>query len=56
LRQPLRGLEVAPGPASSLYQIDVPLAGLAVGDYTVEVSASHGTGNATDALAFRIIR
>jgi hypothetical protein len=47
---------VAPGPASGLYQIDVPLAGLAVGDYTVEVSASHGTGTATDALAFRIVR
>jgi hypothetical protein len=35
-------------------QIDLPLAGLAAGDYLVELGLTSAAGNATDVLAFRV--
>jgi VWFA-related protein len=37
-----------------LYQIDLPLAGLATGDYVVEITAKGPAGNAKDVIAFRV--
>jgi len=50
----MRDLSVAPGPAPGLYQIDLPLAGLASGGYSVEFVASSRAGEAKDSLAFRV--
>jgi VWFA-related protein len=50
----MRDLAVAPGPAPGLYQIDLPLAGLASGGYTVEFIATSPAGEAKDSLAFRV--
>jgi len=50
----MRDLPVVPGPAPSLYQIDLPLAGLASGGYTVEFVATSPAGEARDSLAFRV--
>jgi hypothetical protein len=50
----MRDLSVARGPAPNLFQIDLPLAGLASGGYTVEFVASSPAGEAKDNLAFRV--
>jgi VWFA-related protein len=50
----MRDLTVVPGPVPSLYQVDLPLAGLASGGYTVEFVARSPTGEAKDSLAFRV--
>jgi hypothetical protein len=53
---PMRNLPVtaASGASSSVNWIDVPLAGLAVGEYVIEVSATSGTGQAKDLIDFRV--
>jgi hypothetical protein len=52
---PMRELPVtAASGASSVNWIDVPLAGLAVGEYVIEVSATSGTGQAKDLIDFRV--
>jgi VWFA-related protein len=50
----MRDLSVAPGPAPGLYQIDLPLAGLASGGYAIEFVATSPAGEAKDSLAFRV--
>jgi VWFA-related protein len=50
----MRDLSVASGPVPGVYQIDLPLAGLASGGYTVEFVARSPTGEAKDSLAFRV--
>jgi len=35
-------------------ELDVPLAGLAAGDYVIEVSASSAGGEAKDVIDFRV--
>jgi VWFA-related protein len=50
----MRDLSVVPGPVPGLYQIDLPLAGLASGGYTVEFVARSPSGEAKDSLAFRV--
>jgi VWFA-related protein len=49
-----RDLEVAGWPDSKGYQVDVPLAGLAAGEYVVEVTATNADGTARDSVAFRV--
>jgi hypothetical protein len=49
-----RELEVADWPDSQGYQVDVPLAGLAAGEYQVEVTATNADGTARDSVAFRV--
>ena len=50
----MRDLSIVPGPTPSCYQIDLPLAGLASGAYTVEFVARSPRGEAKDSLAFRV--
>jgi hypothetical protein len=53
--QPILTLPVSPaGVPGGLQQVDLPLAGLAVGDYLVEVRASGGAGEAADLIALRV--
>ena len=42
------------GGLMSVSELDVPLAGLAVGDYVIEVSASSAGGEAKDVIDFRV--
>ena len=51
----MRGLTATPIPGTWLYEIDLPLASLAVGEYAVQIVATGTTGNARDAVAFRVI-
>jgi len=54
---PMRQLPVAAiddGGLSKRQEIDVPLAGLAAGDYVIEVSASGPGGEAKDVIDFRV--
>jgi len=54
--QAMRELPVtAPSPPSSLQSIDLPLSGLASGEYRVEVIASSGRDTAHDSITFRIL-
>jgi VWFA-related protein len=52
--QALRNLEVAPASTAGDNAIDVPLAGLAAGEYAIEVTASGAGGAAKDRVAFRV--
>jgi VWFA-related protein len=49
-------LPVSDGPRSGLHQVDVPLAGLAVGEYTIELTATGAAGSVKDAVRFRLTR
>lgn len=49
-----RELTVDPWPESTGYQVDVPLAGLAAGEYVVEVAATNEDGTARDSVTFRV--
>jgi hypothetical protein len=50
----MRDLPVTPGSKPNLYQIDLPLAGLASGDYSVQFLVKSPDGQAKDALEFRV--
>jgi hypothetical protein len=53
--QPMRDLTVtAPAGEAGGRAIDLPLAGLAAGDYIVEVEATSAAGDAKDRVAFRV--
>ena len=52
----MRDLDVSPGPSADRFQIDLPLAGLASGDYVITLSIANGAGDAqarTD-VSFRV--
>jgi len=49
----LRALEVSPGP-DGRWQIDLPLAAFAAGEYRMEIAVSSPAGSAKDALIFRV--
>jgi hypothetical protein len=51
--QALRELSVAPSTTGD-NTIDLPLAGLAAGEYSVEVTASGSGNNAKDRIGFRV--
>jgi hypothetical protein len=51
--QPMRTLEVRPG-ADGQHEIDLMLAGLATGDYQLELAASTPAGKTTEILNFRV--
>lgn len=51
----MRQLAVAPGPLTDQHQVDVLLAGLAAGDYRVDVTAERDGGQATATVAFRVL-
>jgi VWFA-related protein len=50
--QPMNDLAVTPGSAAS--QIDLPLSGLAAGEYVLEIKASDGETEANELLGFRV--
>jgi hypothetical protein len=50
----MRTLAIVEVPSSNLYQIDLPLAGLASGSYVVQFAAKSSAGEARDELAFRV--
>ncbi len=52
---PLRDLQVSPPSTSNTENlIDLPLAGFAAGDYTIELSAASGSADVRDRLGFRV--
>jgi VWFA-related protein len=52
--QELRDLPVTPASTAGDNAIDLPLAGLAVGEYTIEVTASGAGSSARDRVVFRV--
>jgi VWFA-related protein len=50
----MRDLAVAPASTPGDSAIDLPLAGLAAGDYMVEVTATSGAGGVKDRVGFRV--
>jgi VWFA-related protein len=51
---PMQDLTVPPPPASGQFQIDLPLSGLAPGEYLVELKAKGQSGEAKQLVAFRV--
>jgi VWFA-related protein len=54
LGSPMRELTVGEAPKANLYQIDLPLAGLAAGEYSVQFVAKSPAGESRDDLPFRV--
>jgi hypothetical protein len=50
----MRDLAVAPTSSADLYQIDLPLAGLAAGEYAVEIVAAGDGATAGETVAFKV--
>jgi len=50
----MRALPVTRSSRPDVYEVDLPLAGLAAGDYVVELRAKSPSGNANDVVAFRV--
>jgi len=53
-RQPMRDLEPMPERWGSITQFDLPLSGLAPGEYTVRVSLSGPTGSTAEHVTFKV--
>ncbi|MGB7220500.1 MAG: VWA domain-containing protein [Vicinamibacterales bacterium] len=53
INQPMRALDVQPA-AGNLNRIDLPLAGLANGDYFIEIAAKGRAGEAKELITFRV--
>ena len=54
-KQPMRTLQVEPVQnTSAVTQVDVPLAGLAPGQYSITLAASSSSGSAQESVAFRV--
>jgi hypothetical protein len=51
----IRVLDVRPAPATDVYQLDLPLAGLANGDYTIELAIAASGAEAKQAVPFRLV-
>jgi hypothetical protein len=51
----MRDLPVTIAPATDTYQIDLPLAALASGAYSLELDVRSGSDHGTDSLSFRVI-
>ena len=49
-------LAVSAGPRPGLHHVDVPLAGLAVGEYTIDLTATGAAASARDVVRFRLTR
>jgi hypothetical protein len=54
LGQAMRELPVEHAPDGVNHQIDVPLAGLAPGDYIIEVTAKSAAGEVKDLVGFKV--
>jgi hypothetical protein len=53
--QPMSELTATPALAAGEQQIDLPIAGLAPGEYIVEIAASGEGGDAKELLGFRVV-
>jgi VWFA-related protein len=53
--QPMNELTATPAAAAGQQQIDLPIAGLAPGEYVVEISAGGDGGDAKELLGFRVV-
>jgi VWFA-related protein len=51
----MRDVPVTAGPSADLYQTDLPLAGLAAGDYAIEIAVKTAAGASVERVAFRVI-
>lgn len=51
----MRDLPVTRGPGPDLHQVDLPLAGLAAGEYRIELVVRSGGGEAAQAVTFRVM-
>jgi len=51
---PMRTLTIEPTAIADVHQVDVPLAGLAVGEYSVQFSATVGGRVVSEAVTFRV--
>ena len=52
--QSMRALVVTKGESSGEYRLEIPLSGLAAGDYTVNVQATADNAAAREAMSFRV--
>jgi VWFA-related protein len=52
--QPMRDLPIAPLSGTTVYQVDLPLAAFAAGEYGVQVDAKASTGDARENVSFRV--
>jgi VWFA-related protein len=52
--QPMNDLALSAQPSNTGFQLDLPLAGMAAGEYLVEVAAKAESGSARQLVAFRI--
>jgi VWFA-related protein len=53
--QSMNELTAAPAPHGGEQQIEVPIAGLAVGEYVIEIKATGEGGEATELVGFRVM-
>jgi hypothetical protein len=51
---PMSELQTSPSPASSAQQIDLPLAGLAPGEYLVEIKSGAAGDESKELVGFRV--
>jgi hypothetical protein len=54
LGKAIRELSVVAVPGADIYQVDLPLASFAVGDYAVAIAAKSTAGEAKDVVSFRV--
>jgi VWFA-related protein len=54
-RQPMRDVEPMPERWGSITQFDLPLAGLAPGEYTIRLTVRGQTGSAAEHVTFRVL-
>jgi hypothetical protein len=53
--QPMNELAVSPAVTPATQQIELPIAGLAPGEYVVEIAANGEGGEAKELLGFRVV-
>ncbi|MBI3490426.1 MAG: hypothetical protein HY047_01295, partial [Acidobacteria bacterium] len=51
---PMTALQATPAPAAGTQQIDLPLSGLAPGEYLVEIKSSDAGGETKELVGFRV--
>jgi hypothetical protein len=51
----MRELEIAPGPVADFWQLELPLAGLATGEYRVEITAVESSSAVKERVVFRVM-
>jgi hypothetical protein len=51
---PMSELQAGPAPGSGAQQVDLPLAGLAPGEYLVEIKSGEAGGDARELVGFRV--